>query len=173
MKHKSRLSLDAQLLSNLLDSLRDSTYMRDYSRSWSPKKLRQLMEIMQDPNFDEMLDLANARERQTINLIYIPELKEKLNIFFQRFPNVTKFVIRGYTPDFNDGDICEHTTSVEINGIESPCKDYYENRNNDSESWLFANMDILQRIYGTDWEFTALNQDGNITFVKEDYDCGY
>lgn len=65
-------------------------------------------------------------------------LKHNLKEFFEKNPRVVAFKWVHYTPMFNDGDICEFTTSVigfvDVNPSE-------EER--DSKKVVFMNMDIL------------------------------
>lgn len=157
----------------LLQDLQSLTFF-GYSNEWSAKKLKHLRELMRDPSFPTILEEVEQQEILYLIKYLVPQLKEKLHTFFNIFPEINKFVIRGYTPRFMDGDKCEHLTSVELSSSKKEHNFISEVRDNSAEHWIYDNMEILQLIYGTDWEFTAIkSDDGQIGFIKGAYDCGY
>ena len=106
--------------------------------------------------------------------------------------------IQGYTPSFNDGDPCTHNSYVyspeEI--IEGEILEYNEDLFGDiDEEQLKASRpyptdkdgrtlsdfneaveaveEALEFKYGTDYHVLITLQNGNVTYVRDHYDCGY
>lgn len=101
-------------------------------------------------------------------------------------PGLTTGMIIGYTPEWNDGDACEHSTDVQISYLdEDQVIDFLEldedhefnNLSREEGRIIEKKFDlvdvILQEIYGTNYKFAFTIIDGNITIKHEEYYCGY
>ncbi len=99
---------------------------------------------------------------------------------------LTNGMIVGYTPEWNDGEACEHSSDVQIrymdnditDFIEDIPEDYDDNSLSDQEGRaieikLAVLDEILVHIYGTNYKFGFIIQDGEITIKHEEYNCGY
>lgn len=100
--------------------------------------------------------------------------------------------IQGYTPAFNDGDPCIH------NSYYYTKEEIFEEELLEYESDFFGNVteevleesldppdtqefmealegveDALEYKYGTDYHVLITLKDGNVSFVRDHYDCGY
>lgn len=99
---------------------------------------------------------------------------------------LTNGMIIGYTPEWNDGESCEHSSDIQIrymdhdigDFIEDVPEDYDDNSLSDVEGRaievkLAVLDEILVHIYGTNYKFGFIIQDGEITIKHTSYDCGY
>lgn len=98
---------------------------------------------------------------------------------FDVYPEIKTLQLRGYTPSWNDGDLCYHTQRTpEINGF-SWSSDPIEPRRVSKEtetavrSYTNSESENLEEVFGTNWQldFTRM-EDGSIEFKKSDYNCG-
>lgn len=101
-------------------------------------------------------------------------------------PGLTTGMIVGYTPEWNDGDACEHSTDIQIAYLDEDCvadfmelpEDYeFNNLSREDARVIEKELDlvdvILQEIYGTNYRFAFTIVDGTVTIKHEDYYCGY
>jgi len=101
--------------------------------------------------------------------------------------------IEGYTPSFNDGEPCIHDSYaygkdelIVDYDILVYSKDLFGDIDNNvlsrSRSWptdtsfyeaIGAVEEALEFKYGTDYHVLITLKDGNVSYVKDDYECGY
>lgn len=123
--------------------------------------------------------------------------KELFKQFFQEHPGLTKLVINGYTPGFNDGEPCVHEQRIVCGTSWGAEKKYFDFSDYDLEEFFEFNKEnnnhvnasceslkslegamedlkeILEGIYGTCWELKISYSNGEVSIEQEDYDCGY
>ena len=127
----------------------------------------------------------NARE------VYISLINEKkdeiiseiLKDLSTKFPGLKQGSIVGYTPSFNDGDVCEHWSEVDISDersiVAETFEDEVEENNLTSSETRAIEMElelidlILTESEGTNYQFAFVVIDGEIKFETGYYDCGY
>lgn len=113
----------------------------------------------------------------------IKEIVTELGI---KHAGLTTGMIVGYTPEWNDGEACEHSTDIQIGYIDEDCatdfmdlpEDYeFNNLTRDDSRAIEKELDlvdvILQEIYGTNYRFGFTIVDGTVTIKHEEYYCGY
>ena len=108
--------------------------------------------------------------------------------------NLEGMLIFGYTPGFNDGDPCEHSTCLPeyyddedcygVNGADMSAEDEadairYIKAYDEAKAYSVFNKLIkaldepFEKVYGTDWYLLFRLKDGEIEVQKGGYDCGY
>ena len=134
----------------------------------------------------------------------INDLKKKLNAegwarfqkvipaLFNEYPGLKQLAIRGWTPGFNDGEACTHTTEYYVGNdmwaefdedkywdVEKD--DYKEvNQLTDEEARNIYKVlqsfdDILENQYHTAWELmiSRIPESNELKWDKDYYECGY
>lgn len=133
------------------------------------------------------------------------ELKEELDaiyslgasVLFEKFKDEDPIYvyIQGYTPGFNDGEPCEHSSyfyygedlksfaeeyeSDDVQEFLDPFKDGFnsvdEERDLDPTFHKAVDIadDIIHNYYGTDYQVMLVIGNGSVKMIKEDYECGY
>lgn len=110
-----------------------------------------------------------------------------LKPMFDQYKNLDYIRFIGYTPSFNDGEPCEHTSYIDLDEYESDeewmnnettSKTLNENLTRDEEKEIskYAGSieTIIEAIYYTNYEITVLRDDDSLSVdVNEEYDCGY
>lgn len=122
-----------------------------------------------------------------ILLDHLKDIKTKVYVYIQ-----------AYTPGFNDGEPCEHSSYLyygeELKDfIEEECyeddvieflkpftedinkikhKDLDQLPNNFGEAIELID-NVLHRYYGTDYQVLFIIGEGHVRMIKEDYSCGY
>lgn len=117
-------------------------------------------------------------------------IKEIIKDLGIKYPGLTCGTIVGYTPSFNDGDACEHWSSIEVLDMNEEAIDQvfkaneidetefeYNNLTRDEARAIETELGlidvILEEREGTNYMFGFVIIDGNITFKTDYYDCGY
>ena len=113
-------------------------------------------------------------------------LKEIIKELGISYPGLTSGMIIGYTPNWNDGDACEHSSDIQISYLDEEAlvtfmeleEDHEFNNLSSTDSRKIENelnlVDIiLQEVYGTDYQFGFTIIDGTVTIKHEYYECGY
>ena len=111
---------------------------------------------------------------------------------FSEHPGMKQLAIRGWTPGFNDGDPCTHSTEYYIS--DDMWSEYDEDEYWDSETDCYREVNkltdeevkaikkalysfdyILECQYGTDWELFISKdpESGELKWDKDHYDCGH
>ena len=123
--------------------------------------------------------------------------KEVFKEVFEKHPGLTYIVIRGYTPEFNDGEPCVHGQEVlfgykwvgkqesfdfaDYDLEEEFCFDLETrthcnsacNTLNDVSTTLSDLEELLKEIYDTNFELKIRYSQGNVDINYDSYDCGY
>ncbi len=117
-------------------------------------------------------------------------IKEIIKDLGIRFPGLQSGTIIGYTPQFNDGDECEHGSEIEIDyinvgalrevlkkvGIEDE-REVENNLTSSEGDIVLTELElidvILRETHGTNYKFGFVIVDGTVTFKTGYYDCGY
>ncbi len=111
------------------------------------------------------------------------DFRRYVDAVFEREPGLHVLVVRGYTPGFCDGDLCEHTQSVVIRDVAEEAPDAagdlpanevgaeaaaaYERALGEFEAALHAR-------HGTDWQLTLRRPGaGQVELERADWSCGY
>lgn len=117
-------------------------------------------------------------------------IKEIIKDLGIKYPGLTCGTIVGYTPSFNDGDVCEHYTMVEVRDMnEEALGEVFDQLGIDESDFESNNLTreearaiekelglidvILEEKEGTNYQFAFVIIDGTITFKTGYYDCGY
>lgn len=113
----------------------------------------------------------------------IKEIIKELGI---KHLGLTCGTIIGYTPAFNDGDVCEHYSQIEVGSIENSVledlleiKDDFEYNNLSHEEVRSIETElglvdlILEEKEGTNYQFAFTIIDGEITIKTDYFECGY
>lgn len=117
-------------------------------------------------------------------------IKEIIKDLGINYPGLTCGTIIGYTPSFNDGDACEHRSSIDVidmneealgqvfDALEIEESDFeYNNLTRNEARTIEKDLGlidvILEEREGTNYMFAFVIIDGNITFKTCYYDCGY
>ena len=134
--------------------------------------------------------------------LQLKELKEEINKILEK--GITQFLepwadtetpiyiyIQGYTPSFNDGEPCTHSsTEYNKNEIIEDILEYNGDLFGEiGEEELLASADwptdpefqeaiegvheALGYEYGTDYHLLITLKDGQVSYVRDHYDCGY
>lgn len=102
-----------------------------------------------------------------------------------KHPGLTTGMIIGYTPEWNDGEACEHSTDIQITYLDDSIEEFmdldvdheYNNLSREESRIIERELDlvdvILHEIYGTNYQFAFTIIDGNITIKRDYYECGY
>jgi hypothetical protein len=138
--------------------------------------------------FDRLLEIKEEKKRiVNLGLAVILEPKAK------DIKGTHYIYVQGYTPGFNDGDPCVHTsysyTGEELkemieweNGYNSQVVDFLrphlESINNVEEEGIDLNiLDVIELVaeeeYCTDYQVLVIIKDGVVKVEKADYECGY
>lgn len=123
--------------------------------------------------------------------------EELFKQFFEKHVGLTKLVIYGYTPGFNDGEPCVHSQRVVIGtswgdgkyfdfSDEEDLEEFFEFNEETSThvnttctsldntgSYLEELQEIFQGIYGTNFELRISYVNGSVVIEQDTYDCGY
>jgi len=143
--------------------------------------------------FIEMVEITTLEERKK----KANENVNKVVVAVLDYLNMKSFMIRAYTPGFNDGEPCEHTQETFLDTEEMKYFDFDdENYNDDLSKKAFENAinktadnkeklhiayklieaieNDLRLLHGTDWQilFTS-DGTGGVTTEMESYNCGY
>ncbi|QOI71092.1 hypothetical protein pEaSNUABM12_00154 [Erwinia phage pEa_SNUABM_12] len=115
---------------------------------------------------------------------------ELLNDIQSRHPKFNATTIVGYTPEWNDGEACEHSSDIcvsylsddildkltdmtELLGEDFELNDMSREEARDIEKQLNLADVILQEIYGTNYQLGAIFVDGTFKLFHSEYECGY
>lgn len=93
---------------------------------------------------------------------------------FERHPGLQVALVRGYTPGFLDGDLCEHTQSVSLRGDSLEA----ENDLAPEAAAAFAHglgefEPVLHARHGTDWQLTLRRGDCCVEVDVTRWSCEY
>lgn len=104
----------------------------------------------------------------------------------QEYPNFNVLSIKGTTPEWNDGDTCEHSSEVNVYYVDDDVEhdlelpDGFEynlgltrEEAREIEKELNLIDDMLVEIYGTNYKLAAAIVDGQVQINHEEYYCGY
>ncbi|AFC21605.1 hypothetical protein GAP32_155 [Cronobacter phage vB_CsaM_GAP32] len=112
----------------------------------------------------------------------IREIVKELGI---KYPGLTTGMIIGYTPEWNDGEACEHSSDIQIQYIDDSIEEFmdlaedheFNNLSREDAREISKELDlvdiILHEIYGTNYQFAFTIIDGTVTIKREYYECGY
>lgn len=112
------------------------------------------------------------------------ELERYLDALFAEEPGLRTLVIRGYTPGFLDGDLCEHSQSVLIRDVAeeaaeaaegAPPNDVPAERARVHEHHLGEFEPVLHALHDTDWQvvYTRGPDGRRVTGPRTSWSCGY
>lgn len=137
-------------------------------------------------NFLEQFKIAREVYLSLINehsSDIIHEIIKELGI---KNPGLTTGMIVGYTPEWNDGEACEHSSDIQINYLDEDSviefmnlpDDYeFNNLSRETARQIEKELDlvdvILHEIYKTNYRLAFTIVDGTVTIKHEEYYCGY
>lgn len=108
------------------------------------------------------------------------ELERYLTAAFAREPELAPVRIRGYTPGFLDGDLCEHSQSVVVGFSGDGADDDDDDDRGLStpsaralEAALGEFEPILQLEHGTDWQLLVRPGPDGLVWDERSWSCGY
>lgn len=117
----------------------------------------------------------------------LKDLRRYVEAAFEREPGLNVIVVRGYTPGFCDGDLCEHSQTVVIHDVadlaneesetpvELPANEVAAEAARAHERALGEFEAALHAQYGTDWQLTLLRPAAGeqVQLARVDWSCGY
>lgn len=141
-------------------------------------------------NVIKEIEAIDNQRKEKINSIknnFKDHLAQYLKPMFDKYENLDYIRFVGFTPSFNDGEPCEHTSYVDLEEYESDdewmnnettSKTLNENltRDEDKEISKYAGSieTIIGAVYYTNYEITVLRDgDGLSVDVNDEYDCGF
>lgn len=114
----------------------------------------------------QQCELAETDHNQKIGKLW----ESLTSALFEDHADLEAVTIKGWTPSFNDGDICEHSTEVDMDfqgGV----------WNHETNSKIYDSIrqfhGYLQRVYDTNWMITLTRTSDGVSVEQSDYDCGY
>ena len=125
---------------------------------------------------DKNRDARQEQEKRDFSII--------VNAIFSKYPDLDMIIYRGYTPEFNDGDPCTHSSYI-VTQIEEldesehskiiKYKKYINEITKVEKTYLkifndFA--DYLNREHGTNFTLTFTRKADSFKISRDDYDCG-
>lgn len=128
--------------------------------------------------------------REVYNTLLNEHHDEIMRLFIKdlgiEYTGLTNGLIVGTTPEWNDGETCEHKSYIQIRYMDDDIVDFIDNIPEDYDDNNLTDSDgraieiklsvldeILMHIYGTNYKFGFIIQDGEITIKHEGYYCGY
>ncbi|SOK58961.1 hypothetical protein [Yersinia phage fHe-Yen9-03] len=141
-------------------------------------------------NLLEQFKTAQAVYLGLINGYGSDIIVELLNDIQSRYPTFNATTIVGYTPEWNDGETCEHSSDICVAYLTDEVLDQLDDiLRKLGEEFEFNDMSredaraiekelnladvILQEIYGTNYQLGAIFVDGTFHVSHTEYECGY
>lgn len=113
----------------------------------------------------------------------LKDFRRYVDAVFEREPGLHVIVVRGYTPGFCDGDLCEHSQQVLLLDLASEAPEATEGLTpnvcaadaaREHERALGEFEAALHARYGTDWQLTLRRAaTGQAELEHADWNCGY
>lgn len=116
--------------------------------------------------------------------------QEVVESIFDQCDGLNVFMIRGWTPSWNDGEECTHSSDIITGEISNRWPDYdegdkevFEDENGEQlntinfhgalKNLIEKTLPIAERVYNTNFEIICRRANGQIEVEFRDYDCGY
>jgi len=140
------------------------------------------------------------RMKKEIQSTFIVQLTEDLKELQQKYPNLDKIFVLGSTPEWNDGEECNHYSNVYITNISDSCNDemyeyvdrVYYDEDQVPDEFLYVNVnlsvkeaqevhgilrtanfeDCLEQVFETNFHI-IIDMTSDIKVTVKDYECGY
>lgn len=128
-------------------------------------------------------EIANAeKEIKRLNEYILSLRIKEADIILSELDEVKAFIVVGYTPDYNDGEPCEHIEFL-LYGKNEIEDENFENRfdYSISDDITYRNRyivetvfsDICRRKYEDNYEVIYEKVNGKWKYQANDYNCGY
>lgn len=122
----------------------------------------------------EALERAERADEQRFTQEGLAHFQRYVEAVFDAEPGLRMALIRGYTPEFCDGDLCEHTQWVVLRGEELEVEnDLAPERATAFTRGLGEFEPVLRARHGTDWQLTLRRGDRCVEVDVTPWSCGY
>lgn len=148
--------------------------------------------IKQNQSYFDSWEIKKTKILEELKEVGLETIKQISQNLFNTVEGLNVFVVRGWTPSWNDGEECTHTESVYvghlINGKYLDYDDYddlkrfFEPDGEPINEIRFSRVDdhieqticeILQFIYGTNYTVIVRKTDEGVEVEYEEYECEY
>lgn len=105
-------------------------------------------------------------------------LQRYLAAVFRENEGLNTVLLRGYTPGFCDGELCEHSTEILVRDEYGEAPELRDNelpasKANKLVSQLRPYCELLEATYGTDWQLVCRPAGDHVELDHEPYECEY